>query len=57
MGAICDFAHQYDLRILEDCAQSHGAKLAGQMTAPSERRCLVLSYENLGAVGDASAVG
>ena len=32
MDAIGDFARDHGLRVIEDCAQSHGAKFSGQMT-------------------------
>ena len=33
MDVICDFARQHDLKIIEDCAQSHGAKLSAKLPA------------------------
>jgi dTDP-4-amino-4,6-dideoxygalactose transaminase len=32
MDVICAFAKANGLKVVEDCAQSHGAKLAGKMT-------------------------
>jgi dTDP-4-amino-4,6-dideoxygalactose transaminase len=58
MDTICDFAQQHGLRIVEDCAQSHGAKLAGQMTGTfGDAGCFSFyPTKNLGAIGDAGAI-
>jgi len=58
MDAICAFAQEYGLKIVEDCAQSHGAKLAGQMTGTfGDAGCFSFyPTKNLGAIGDAGAV-
>lgn len=58
MDAICAFAQEHGLKIIEDCAQSHGAKLAGQMTGTfGDAGCFSFyPTKNLGAIGDAGAV-
>jgi dTDP-4-amino-4,6-dideoxygalactose transaminase len=58
MDAICAFAHEHGLKIVEDCAQSHGAKLAGQMTGTFGNAGCFSFYptKNLGAIGDAGAI-
>jgi dTDP-4-amino-4,6-dideoxygalactose transaminase len=58
MDAICVFAREHGLKIVEDCAQSHGAKLAGRMTGTfGDAGCFSFyPTKNLGAIGDAGAV-
>lgn len=58
MGRIVEIAEKYNLPIIEDCAQSHGACFDGKMTG-----CFGISgcfsfypTKNLGAFGDAGAI-
>jgi dTDP-4-amino-4,6-dideoxygalactose transaminase len=58
MDAICAFAAEHGLKVVEDCAQSHGAMLAGRMTGTfGDAGCFSFyPTKNLGALGDAGAV-
>lgn len=58
MDAICAFAKEHGLQIVEDCAQSHGARLDEQMTGTfGDAGCFSFyPTKNLGAIGDAGAV-
>lgn len=58
MPAIVDVARQYGLRVIEDCAQSHGARLDGQRTGTFGDLAAFSFYptKNLGAFGDGGLV-
>jgi len=57
MDVICDIAQKYNLRIIEDCAQAHGAKYKGQKVGSFGVGCFSFyPTKNLGALGDAGAI-
>jgi dTDP-4-amino-4,6-dideoxygalactose transaminase len=58
MPAIMDIAEKYDLLVLEDSAQAHGASINGQMAGNWGDASGFSFYpgKNLGALGDAGAV-
>lgn len=58
MDAITAIAQKYNLEIIEDCAQSHGAIFNGKMTGTFGKIGAFSFYptKNLGALGDAGAI-
>ncbi len=58
MPAILELARKYKLRVIEDCAQSHGATLDGRMTGTFGDMAAFSFYptKNLGALGDGGIV-
>lgn len=58
LRAIRDLAREHDVRVIEDCAQSHGALLAGKRLGSFGDLAAFSFYptKNLGAFGDGGAV-
>lgn len=58
MPAILDIARRYSLRVIEDCAQAHGAALQGRRVGSWGDIAAFSFYptKNLGALGDGGAV-
>lgn len=58
MPAVMKLAEKYDLKVIEDCAQSHGAEINGKRTGTWGHAASFSFYpgKNLGAYGDAGAM-
>ena len=58
MDKIVDFCKKHNLYLVEDCAQSHGAKFKNKMTGSFGNAGAFSFYptKNLGALGDAGAI-
>jgi dTDP-4-amino-4,6-dideoxygalactose transaminase len=58
MTSLMDVARRHDLRVVEDCAQSHGASLCGRLTGTFGDLGAFSFYptKNLGAFGDGGMV-
>ncbi len=58
MPAILDVARRHGLRVIEDCAQSHGARIGGERTGTFGDLAAFSFYptKNLGAFGDGGLV-
>lgn len=58
MAALTEIARRYDLWLVEDCAQAHGAMIAGQRVGSWGDVAAFSFYptKNLGALGDGGAV-
>ncbi|EAQ53100.1 WblQ protein [Vibrio sp. MED222] len=58
MKEICKLAEDYDLLVLEDCAQAHGAMIDGKKAGSWGHAGAFSFYpgKNLGALGDAGAI-
>ena len=57
MDKISAVAEKFNLQLVEDCAQSHGAKFRGKMTGTFGAGCFSFyPTKNLGAFGDGGAV-
>lgn len=58
MNPILKIAERYNLRVLEDCAQAHGARYKGRLVGSFGDAAAFSFYpgKNLGALGDAGAV-
>jgi dTDP-4-amino-4,6-dideoxygalactose transaminase len=58
MPVIMEIARRYELRVIEDCAQAHGASIAGKAVGSWGDLAAFSFYptKNLGALGDGGAV-
>ncbi|TJV27495.1 MAG: erythromycin biosynthesis sensory transduction protein eryC1, partial [Mesorhizobium sp.] len=58
MGPIMDIAHRYNLHVIEDAAQAHGAEYNGRRVGSIGHLACFSFYpaKNLGAYGDGGAI-
>ncbi len=58
MSAVCDAARRHGLKVLEDCAQAHGARHQARLVGTLGDAAAFSFYptKNLGALGDAGAI-
>lgn len=57
MDSIMSISKKYELKIIEDCAQAHGATFKGQKVGSFGIGCFSFyPTKNLGAIGDAGAI-
>ena len=57
MDTVCEIANRYDLKIIEDCAQAHGAMYKGRTVGSFGVGCFSFyPTKNLGALGDGGAI-
>jgi dTDP-4-amino-4,6-dideoxygalactose transaminase len=58
MDAVMEIARKHNLKVIEDCAQAHGAKYRGQAVGTFGDAATFSFYpgKNLGAYGDAGAI-
>lgn len=58
MKPIMEIAGKYNLRVVENCTQSHGVHFEGQMTRTFGDICCISFYhsKNLGIFGDGGAI-
>ena len=58
MHEICEVAKKYGLKVIEDCAQAHGAEINGKKVGTFGDLSVFSFYpsKNLGAFGDAGAI-
>ncbi|WP_027187368.1 DegT/DnrJ/EryC1/StrS family aminotransferase [Desulfovibrio cuneatus] len=58
MDALAEIAARHNMRLLEDCAQAHGAQYKGKMVGTLGKAASFSFYptKNLGALGDAGGV-
>ena len=58
LTALVELAHRHNLKVVEDCAQAHGARLRGRLVG-TWGDCAAFSFyptKNLGALGDGGAI-